>query len=77
MEQIRQILQQMSLNLQLNIAMCDMLDDQGKRIAALETSRDAHKLRLDALASSMAQLSKVVSNGAYMAQRSSMSADNK
>lgn len=56
MEQLRDILQQMALNLQLSVAMCDMLDDHGKRITALEASRDAQKTRVDGLYSAVSKL---------------------
>ena len=36
MEQIRQILEQMALNLELNIAMCDKIDSLEKRIDKME-----------------------------------------
>ncbi|MBQ9839094.1 MAG: hypothetical protein IJO56_06375 [Oscillospiraceae bacterium] len=56
MEQIRQILQQMALNLQLSVAMCDMLDDHEKRIKGLESSRDVQKVRVDGLYSAVQKL---------------------
>lgn len=56
MDQIRQILQQMALNLQLSVAMCDMLDDHEKRVKALESSRDAQKVRVDSLYSVVQKL---------------------
>lgn len=56
MDQIRQILQQMALHLQLSVAMCDMLDDHDKRLKALESSRDAQKVRVDSLYSCVQKL---------------------
>lgn len=56
MEQIRQILQQMALNLQLSVAMCDMLDDHETRIKGLEITRDAQKVRVDSLYSAVQKL---------------------
>lgn len=56
MEQIRQILQQMALNLQLSVAMCDMLDDHESRIKGLEISREAQKVRVDGLFSAVQKL---------------------
>lgn len=47
MEQIRQILSQLALHLELNIAMCDMIDDHEKRLKKLEISHDAQKTRID------------------------------
>ena len=43
MEQIRQILKQLALNMELNIAMCDKIDELDKRILALEASSKAQK----------------------------------
>lgn len=62
MEQIRQILSQLALNLELNIAMCDKIEDHEKRIKALEVSSKAHKTRLDALNTSVAEYRYAVSS---------------
>lgn len=65
MEQIKQILAQMSLNLELNIAMCDMIEDHEKRIKSLETSRDAQKARVDGLYTQISEARYAVSSLAY------------
>lgn len=65
MEQIKQILAQMSLNLELNIAMCDMIEDHEKRIKSLETSREAQKARVDGLYTRMSEIQYAASSLAY------------
>lgn len=65
MEQIKQILAQMSLNLQLNIAMCDLIEDHENRIKALETSREAQKARLDGLYTRVSEMQYAASSLAY------------
>jgi len=65
MEQIKQILAQMSLNLELNIAMCDMIEDHEKRIKSLETSREAQKARVDGLYTRMSEFQYAASSLAY------------
>lgn len=75
MEQIKQILAQMSLNLELNIAMCDLIDDHGKRIKSLETHYEAQKTRLDALFTRVSEMGYVASSKAYEARRASQKAD--
>lgn len=70
MEQIKQILAQMSLNLELNIAMCDMIEDHGKRIEALESSSKAQKTRLDALYTRVSEMSYINASKAYEGRKS-------
>lgn len=65
MEQIKQILAQMSLNLELNIAMCDMIEDHEKRIKGLESSCAAQKTRLDALYTRVSEMTYAASSLAY------------
>lgn len=65
MEQIKQILAQMSLNLELNIAMCDMIEDHEKRLSALESSSKAQKVRVDGLYTQMSEARYVASSLAY------------
>ena len=55
MEQIRQLLAQLSLHLELNIAMCDMIEQMDKRISKLEPSHEALKKRVDSLATQLSQ----------------------
>ena len=56
MEQLRQILAQMALNLELNIAMCDKIEDHEKRLKAVETSQAAQKTRVDGLSTRVSEL---------------------
>lgn len=65
MEQMRQILSQLALNLELNIAMCDKLEDHDKRIKALETAQKAIKTRIDALNTTVSQYNYALSNRLY------------
>lgn len=55
MEQIRQLLAQLSLHLELNIAMCDMIEQMDKRISKLEPSHDALRMRVDSLSTTISQ----------------------
>lgn len=65
MEQIKQILAQLSLHLELNIAMCDMIDDHEKRIKALESHYEAQKLRVDGLYTQLSEQRYLQSSLAY------------
>lgn len=68
MDQIRQILSQMALNLELNIAMCDMLEKQNARLDKLEPIVKAHGTRLDALATRISEMSYSAASRAYEAR---------
>lgn len=65
MEQLRQILAQMALNLELNIAMCDKIEDHEKRIKALEISQSAQKTRVDALSKTVSEYNYALANKLY------------
>ena len=65
MEQLRQVLSQMALNLELNIAMCDKIDDHEKRLKAVETSLAAQKTRTDAMSTRVSELFYTMSSKAY------------
>lgn len=65
MEQLRQILAQMALNLELNIAMCDKIEDHEKRLKAVETSQAAQKTRVDGLATRVSELFYSMSAKSY------------
>lgn len=65
MEQIRQILSQLALHLELNIAMCDKLDEMEKRVKKLEISHDAMKLKYDSLSTRVSELFYAGSSMAY------------
>lgn len=68
MEQIRQILSQLALNLELNIAMCDKIEDMDKRLKKVEISHDALKLKHDALSTRVSELYYSLSSKAYDAR---------
>lgn len=65
MEQLRQILAQMALNLELNIAMCDKIEDHDKRLVELEAHMKAQRTRLDALYTRHSELVYATSARAY------------
>lgn len=68
MEQIRQILSQMALNLELNIAICDKLQDVDQRLVALEASHKALKTKHDALSTRVSEIFYSMSGKAYEAR---------
>lgn len=72
MEQVRQILKQLALHLELNIAMCDKIDDHENRIGKLEESYKAQKTRLDAMYRLQSEAGYVAANRSYEARRGSM-----
>lgn len=72
MDQIRQILKQLALHLELNIAMCDKIDDHENRVAKLEKHYEAQKSRLDGLYRIVSEANYVASSKAYEARRGSM-----
>lgn len=69
MEQLRQILSQLALNLELNIAMCDKIEDHEKRLKAVEISQAAQKTRVDALSKTVSEYHYAVSNAVYDARK--------
>lgn len=68
MEQIRQILAQLSLSLELNIAMCDMLEKQNKRLDAIEPLVKSHGTKIDALSTRVSELTYKMAGDAYNAR---------
>ena len=76
MEQIRQILKQLALNMELNIAMCDKIDELDKRILALEASSKAQKTRLDVLDRMVSETNYVAASKAYDARKAAMRSKN-
>lgn len=72
MDQIRQILKQLTLHLELNIAMCDMIDDHEKRMKTVETNQAALKTRLDALSKQLSELNYMLSSKRYEERRSAL-----
>lgn len=65
MEQIRQILSQLALHLELNIAMCDMLEQHSKRLDKLEPGLEALKTRVNALYTQLSEMNYVMASKAY------------
>lgn len=76
MEQIKQILKQLALNLDLNIAMCDMLEDHAKRIGELEKHYSAQKTRLDGLYRQVSEANYVAASKSYEARKGLVSGLN-
>lgn len=71
MEQIKQILAQLCLNLELSIAMCDKIEDIDSRLKSLETSHKAQKSRLDGLYTRVSEMSYVEASKAYERRKAS------
>lgn len=72
MEQIKQILQQLALHLELNIAMCDKIDDHNNRIEQLELHYKAQKTRLDTLYRLVSEADYVLASNSYEARRAAL-----
>lgn len=68
MEQIRQLLAQLSLHLELNIAMCDMIEKMEKRLDKLEPSHEALKKRVDSLSTQLSQFGYYLADESYKAR---------
>lgn len=68
MEQIKQILSQLALHLELNIAMCDKIDSIDKRLTKLESSHDALKVKNDSLSTRVSELFYSMGEKAYNAR---------
>lgn len=65
MEQIRQILEQMTLNLELNIAMCDKIDSLEKRLDKLDPLIKSHGTKIESLSTRLSELSYAAATKAY------------
>lgn len=68
MEQIRQLLSQMALNLELNIAMCDKLAQIEARVNKIDPVLKAHGTKIDALTTRVSELHYTLANKAYEAR---------
>lgn len=68
MEQIRQLLSQLSLHLELNIAMCDMIEKMEKRLDALEPRQKALTDKVQALSTQVSQYGYLLADEAYKAR---------
>lgn len=73
MEQIRQLLSQMALNLELNIAMCDKLAEIEGEVTKMKPILDAHSTKIDAIMSRLSELHYKLANDAYMARTGKVS----
>lgn len=68
MEQIRQLLAQLSLHLELNIAMCDMIEKMEKRLDALEPSHKSLKDKVNSLSTQLSQFGYYLADESYKAR---------
>lgn len=68
MEQIRQLLAQLSLHLELNIAMCDMIEKMEKRLDTLEPSHKALQDKVKSLSTQLSELRYHQATEAYAAR---------
>lgn len=75
MEQIRHILEQMTLNLELNIAMCDKIDSLEKRIDKMEPILKSHSTRLDAVNSRLSEMAYAAASKAYESRSRKINAE--
>ena len=69
MEQIREILKQLALHLELNIAMCDKIESLDKRLSDVEASCKANKTKLDGLNTTVSNVLYKISSDAYEARK--------
>lgn len=69
MEQIRQLLSQLSLHLELNIAMCDMIEQMEKRLDKLEPRFEAQEKRLDSLRTQLSEYTYLLKDKIYQARQ--------
>lgn len=65
MEQIRHILEQMTLNLELNIAMCDKIDFLEKRLDKLDPLIKSHDTKIEALTKRLSEFQYAAAAKAY------------
>lgn len=68
MEQIRQLLSQMALNLELNIAMCDKLAQIEGRVDKMDPIIKSHGTKIEALNTRLSELQYTMANKAYEAR---------
>lgn len=68
MEQIRQILSQLALHLELNIAMCDKIEQLEARIDKMEPILKSHTTKIDAHSTRLSEMQYAAANQAYEAR---------
>lgn len=56
MKRLRELLEQLTLHFQVEIAIADLLDDQEKRIKSLEDDRLKYKVKFESLESRYSEL---------------------
>lgn len=72
MEQIRQLLSQLSLHLELNIAMCDMIERMEKRLDELEPSHKALQTKVNALYTQLSEMRYHQASKAYESRQEAL-----
>lgn len=68
MEQIRQLLSQMALNLELNIAMCDKIAQLEERLDKMEPILKSHGTKIDAQNTRLSEITYTMANRSYEAR---------
>lgn len=68
MEQIRQLLSQMALNLELNIAMCDKIAQLEERLDKIEPILKSHGTKIDAQNTRLSEITYTMANRSYEAR---------
>lgn len=71
MKAIRDILKQLALQLDLNIAMCDMIESLEKRVNKLEAQSTAQKATLGSLSTQFSELQYKMASDSYAARKGS------
>lgn len=71
MKQIRDILKQLALQLDLNIAMCDMIESLEKRVVKLEAQSTAQKATLGSLTTQLSEFTYKMASDSYESRRAS------
>ena len=68
MQQIREILAQLSLQLELSIAMCDKIEEQNKRLDRMEPALKALETRVNGLSTRISEMGYAAASKAYEAR---------
>lgn len=68
MEQIRQLLSQLSLHLELNIAMCDMIERMEKKQLEHTAAIEALQLKVKTLSTQLSEYRYKLADDAYKAR---------
>ena len=69
MKAIRDILKQLALQLDLNIAMCDMIESLEKRVTKLEAQSTSQKATLGSLSTQVSEFMYKMASDSYEARK--------